>query len=278
MSFYDDETSVETSEPREGVWIRHGLVEYRLAFSVKDVVIAGQVYSATPGKRSEMGVASAGKLHEISFTLSVDHPFSKRYMQMGMPPYEIKVTFYRYQRSSQDVEQFWDGLVVSSSIEEHLITFTVQSYLALALNRTVSSYRVSKVCQHVLFDDNCKVVEASYSMTTLVADVQGRVVTVASVGGNNNSHFQYGKLVQDSTGEPMTIYDHTGNELTLQYPIPGLQIGDSVTISAGCPHSVGACGTKFGNVPNFGGIPQLPKKNPHLPDGFGVYSSEPELP
>lgn len=47
---------------------------------------------------------------------------------------------------------------------------------------------------------------------------------------------------------------------------PGINVGDAVTVYAGCDHAVATCFSKFVNVPNFGGLPHLPTVNPYYVD------------
>jgi hypothetical protein len=71
----------------------------------------------------------------------------------------------------------------------------------------------------------------------------------------------------------MTIFEHEQTidlagphaNLTLQAAISGMQIGDAVTITAGCRHDIQTCRNVFDNVPNYGGFPQLPTVNPFKP-------------
>src|SRR5690606_2112731 len=53
--------------------------------------------------------------------------------------------------------------------------------------------------------------------------------------------------------------------LTLAHVIPGLKVGDTVEILAGCDHTIDGthgCDAKFGNKDNFGGSPAMPSDNP----------------
>jgi hypothetical protein len=116
-----------------------------------------------------------------------------------------------------------------------------------------------------------------------VISVSGRDVRVDLTGVTAGDTYRadwakFGEFVHVASGERMTIRLQTDlnpgvstvADLSLQMPIVGLQIGDSVEVYAGCDWLVQTCNGKFGNKNNFGGFPELPTKNPFIPAGYGV--------
>lgn len=274
MPFLTDETSVQNSAPREGVKIVHGNTTYRISFGVKTEIINGEVYLPLPGKRGELGIASAGQSHQMTFSLQVSHPFAQRYMAKGVPPKRIMAYIYRKQKNSGGTEQIFAGEILSCKVSRQIITFLVESSLSIALSRRIGTGTAGRNCPHALYSIPCGVSVSSYTVTTTVLNTSGRYVTVNSMGGQADYWAQYGELIHDSSGEAMTIFEHIGNLLTIQYPLYELNDGDAVTIRAGCDHSVQTCHTKFVNQVNFGGQPIMPTANPHVGGGLGIYSSE----
>jgi len=132
---------------------------------------------------------------------------------------------------------------------------------------------VSRKCGHFLYDGGCKVNPNSFKVSTVLTSVDGRTVNVATVapvdtGGNV---FPLGMLVHGPSGESMTIIRQSGTTLTLQLPIPGMNVFDSVTIYRGCDHTIDVCDSDFGNVLNFFGFPELPNHELFVPGyRFGV--------
>lgn len=60
-----------------------------------------------------------------------------------------------------------------------------------------------------------------------------------------------------------SVVTHSGSTLTLVTPLPpGIAAGSRVTLYAGCDGALATCKAKFSNVPNHGGYPYIPIKNP----------------
>ena len=77
----------------------------------------------------------------------------------------------------------------------------------------------------------------------------------------------------DSNGEQLqagiTVMDpYTGDVVALVDVVAGLAAGAAVTLWPGCPRNLSVCGSRFGNVANFGGLPYLPAKNPFSGDAL----------
>jgi hypothetical protein len=260
----DDETSVESSSPREGIEIRHGMVVHRIATGSRDVVIDGNRYVAQAAARGSVFVAFAGETDELSLELPVSHAFCQRWIGQQSPPRNVSVIIRRLQQNSGEAEIIWRGVLSTCEAQGSVATFQGMASTAHVIQRALPTLTISRSCQHILFDSNCRVLRTDWRVSTTVASYSGRVVTVASMGVASQ-WAQYGDLLHLSSGERMTIADQTGNVLTIQMPIPELRDGDAVHVFAGCPHDIERCRTKFNNVPNFSGGPSTPKDNPMLP-------------
>lgn len=274
-TFAEDEASVEDSEPREGIEINTGIARYRIALGTRSVVIDGFTYNPEPAARGEVGVSASGDSRELIISLPMSHAVCRRYMAGGVPPRQILVNVWRKQLRSGEVEQVWSGYVTSMAPSGHVGNFRVPSRSADTFERRLPTITAGKSCPHILFDANCRVVRADFTVTTTAATVAGRVVTVAGMGGHPDAWAEFGELIHTASGERMTVQSQDGNVVTMQLPIYELQAGDEVQVAAGCDHTIGTgCRDKFDNVANFGGQPDPPTTNPHVPNGFGVFQSE----
>jgi uncharacterized phage protein (TIGR02218 family) len=276
-NFLRDESGSETSQPREGIEVRYGLVLDRIATGTRDVVINGATYRASAAARAEVKIPTAGTTDEIEVTLPLAHALAQRWNAQGVPPNGVRITVYRQQSASGFVEQFWQGEVTSMQIDakNHLAMFRVPSGITTALARPVPTLTAGSACPHFLYDPNtCRVDRAAAEITRTVLTFSGRTVTM-SAALPATGWADGGELVHVSTGEPMTIIEHVGNTVTIQMPIVGMAVGDAVTIAPGCAKDIITCRDKYANVANFGGFPQLPaaSSNPFKPDGWGIYSS-----
>jgi hypothetical protein len=268
--FLDAEAGVESSQPREFYEIvQSAAVTYRIASGSRDIVYNGQTFTAYPSARTEMPVDIITQPVSLTLALPLSHPLVQRYVSLGSPPRQISITIYRRQLGVGDEVMFL-GLVTSMGIDSHIAKFMLESRFARMMSRRLPVLTASRTCPHILYDANCRVNRATYTIATTVAFINGRTIDVASMAGKDDQWARDGELVHVKTGERIPVVNQIGTRLTLQSPIPDILDGDAVTVSAGCAHDVITCRLKFQNQVNFGGLPQLPNNNPFAQNGLGV--------
>lgn len=278
MTFLADESGIESSEPREAYEIILPALTYYLASGTRDLVISGRRYTASPIRRGEAPVSSSGEsgARELSFTLPVSHALAQRFMQNGCPPKQVFVNVYRYQGTSATAEIQHRGVVTSMAPDGNLAHFRVPARSAEVMAKRLPTVTAGKSCPWILYDEQCTLARGSFTSTVTATYVDDR--TVKATVTLTDQYALYGELEHVSSGERMTILDQPVSvagvtTFTIQMPIAELQVGDSIKVYAGCDHQITTCQSKFSNRLNFGGFPQLPTKNPHLSNGFGVMES-----
>lgn len=283
MSIESIEASEQDSQPRELIYIVHGATSYRLTSAVRDVTYDGDLYEAAAVSRGELGaplVGSAGD-SECIITLPIDHPLVRRYLQMLVPPLRVAVTVSRLY-PDDSIETVWSGDITSMSVDDEntMASFRVASGGAEAVEQLLPTISVSRTCPYILYGAGCNVSRSAsvdglaHSVSTTVIAVNGRDVRVDLQDTDRGDDWAaLGELVVTSgtaSGERMSIREQNDPNpgissvavLSLQLPIPGLKVGDAVTVYAGCDHSIGTCRVKFDNKQSFGGLPAMPVANP----------------
>ncbi len=273
MTWLADEISVEDGAPREGIEIKHGNTVHRIATGSRDVEISGNTYFATPAERGAVEVPTTRGSDDLEIRLPVSHPYSQRYL--ASPPPETTVVVRRLQVNSGEAEQYWSGVVIGCTAAGHIVTFRCESRIQTALKRPLPTIGVSRQCVHVLYDKNCKVLRADFRVVATVASFSGKHVTLSTIDGKPDQWARHGELLHIPSGERAAVVAQVGTLLTLQRRIFDLRDAHAVHLFAGCTHDLATCRTKFDNVPNYGGLPELPRGNVFLPNGFGIYQSEP---
>lgn len=282
MGFYDDELSVETSQPREYYRIQHGFdssgnaaTVYRLASGDRDVTYNGETFTATPVARGEWLVSPITGDVDFVLTLPANHALARRYVAVGgVPPQQVLVTVYRIQLNSMQPIQVWMGYVTSLAFEDHVAKFRVPSRTQQSMLRRLPIRTVRTDCPYVLFDSQCGLSRAAYQCLAGTTFVDGRTVWVNTVNSNPDQYYRDGELVMTDTGERMTIVDQKGLVLTLQQPIAELKFGKAVTLYPGDDHQRSTCRSKFNNVANYGGLPDRPTRNPFMPGNAGAFETQ----
>lgn len=273
-SFLASEASDELSRPREGIEFIFPTTTYRVGTGTRDVNIGGQTFRAYPSQREEIKLATIADTDDLVVQLPLAHDVAQRYLANATPPRRVDVVIRRLQVDSGITEEIWRGTITACAVDRKVVSFRVPSRAGALLAKRLPVVTSSKLCPHILYDANCRVSRASFEMTTTVTNVSGRVVTVASVGGNPDHWYQFGELTHVASGERMSIEDQAGTSVSMQLAILELKVGDSVKIAAGCAHDITTCRTKFSNKVNFGGFPRLNTVNPFKPTGgFGIYET-----
>ncbi len=65
-----------------------------------------------------------------------------------------------------------------------------------------------------------------------------------------------------SLDDARLILAQSGDVLTLLIPFAENVLGSNIDLFAGCDRSLDTCDSKFAAVPNYGGFPFVPRKNP----------------
>jgi uncharacterized phage protein (TIGR02218 family) len=140
--------------------------------------------------------------------------------------------------------------------------------LAHVLGQTVGrTFQTS--CDAALGDARCRVdLEAlAFKGTGTIIDVlRDRAFTASGIAAFTNNWFTFGTLDWTSganAGRRAEVLSHDLVDgiaiLTLlEAPVRAIAASDTFTIRAGCDKRIATCGTKFANVANFRGFPNIP--------------------
>jgi len=132
------------------------------------------------------------------------------------------------------------------------------------LKQVVPRYRYGPGCQHTLYDSKCGVNINDYSHEVDIGSISsnGLTLTTDDFGDMNDNYLTLGFLEWEDYSRMITDHDADLNTINLRYYIPGLDTGDTVTVSAGCDKTRSTCENKFDNLINQLGFPDIPADNP----------------
>ena len=267
MSYAATEHSAAKGRPVELYRFALGLQRWTYTSGQTAVVYQSETYAPAPIRRS--GIEQGNELHRagLEITLPRDNPLAALFI--ASPPEGVmSVTLYRFHASDADAETItlWKGRVGGARLAGSELTLTCEP-VATSLKRPGLRARYQMICRHALYSAGCGALAASFRVDGTVAAVSGASVQVAAAASKPDGYFVAGMLTTASAGARM-IVGHTGANLTLVAPMPGLAVGMDVQLYAGCDHSVATCRDRFGNLPNFGGFPYIPIKNPFSGDAI----------
>jgi uncharacterized phage protein (TIGR02218 family) len=210
----------------------------------------------------------------LELTWPLSHPFARRFLApIGNTP--VTLTIFRgHEQVLGETVAHWKGRVVGAEVEGTRILLNCESVFS-TLRRAGVRAKYQRLCRHALFGRGCGLDIALHWQTGTVTAVSGNAVTIPEAAGQPDGWFRGGVL---RFGTQLGfIIGHTGAALTLSRPMSDLAAAlaapeiDPVTgaspplladIAPGCDLRAATCATKFGNILNFGGFPEIPGRNP----------------
>lgn len=198
----------------------------------------------------------------IDFSLPVTAQLFEDYGR-GLSPPDMTVTVYRKHRGATGFKRMIVGTVSAHSTKDEIYTLRTKSTIQTELNRKVASVYYQTSCNHVLFDNRCKISRAAWETPASVVTVSDYAITVDD-DAHANGALLYGEIKIGA--ETRVIVGNIDNVIGIAYPFIKAQPGDGAVISRGCDLLRSTCVGVFGNIANFGGFPTIPTENPALPD------------
>jgi len=265
-NYTDKEYSPTSGLPIEGFeFAAPNNVFYRYTSSEVERVINGQSFIPISIER---GAVKSGTHEDDNLDLQISMPVSTPLIQLyafDISPPSLIMTLYRYHigtAAATDWIVLWKGKVTSFTISGQLALLRVPSVFTSFLGGAIPNRYYQAQCNHILYDSRCKVVRASFKTTTTVASIVDRNTIVVVNDGFADGFLSAGDFINNRTGERRTIVNNIFNTVSIVFPFHDVLVGDSVELSAGCPHSALACKNKFNNILNYGGFPYIPTDNP----------------
>lgn len=285
MTLTLQEASIEAGQPIELYKFSNLESAFHYTSSQSDVVFGGATYVPAAISRTsttKMGVDSRATL---VVKMPITDPFPKRYV-FGLPASPDKATVYRQHSTDGATPEtiiIFDGQVENVGFTGNEAKINIVSTSSL-LSKPIPRQTMRGLCNHVLFDSRCKVIESQFSLVVEVTSisVDGLIVGLSAGTGviAHNSQTLDDALIADpaffdagvvSRGslEQRSILSTTstgGNNVQVSFLVgfQTLSVGDSVKLFAGCSHSFTKCRAQFANGANFGGFPYVPQKNPFV--------------
>jgi uncharacterized phage protein (TIGR02218 family) len=262
VSYASVETSILGGAPLELYEIQSGTRYWRYTSGDVPVLYAGFTYEPVFLERSAIEQGSEGNRPQLRLSVEADLAVAQLYV--GAPPMSpTLLRIHRRHRSDTAVVTIWTGRIISCLFRRPRAAITCEpDYTSLARPGLRKHYQTR--CPHDLYGPECGVGRASYKTEETVQAIDGATVTVSSASGHANGYYDGGLMEWDSpTGLAWGfIVHHTGNDLALSRPLPGLTVGATVSYYPGCDRTRLTCSIKFLNILNHGGFPWIPDHNP----------------
>jgi len=264
MSYTEREQSVSAGHPLELYRFSLGGEQWLFTSADHEVAYGADLYQPGFIKRSGFTKGGDTRKSTIEIEVAASNPVALLF-RTGWLATTMILTIYRHHHEDADFSVLWKGRVTGCKWAGSVATLTSDSVFTLF--RRAGLRRVYQIgCPHVLFGAACGLNAAAWAVGSSAATVVGNQVVVAGASAYGSGYFTGGML--RAGNEYRMITAHSGDVVVLVDVVAGLAAGAAVTLWPGCPRNLSVCGSRFGNVVNFGGLPYLPSKNPFSGDAL----------
>jgi uncharacterized phage protein (TIGR02218 family) len=266
VTYLAEESSVESGRPIELYEITLGTTTYRWTSGGQNVEVAGYNWIAVPGSisRSDVTVGLETRTAVMVVTVRGDNPFCQLFTTNApseMP--ELKIHSVHW-GDIGDVVTLWEGEIseiewINDTAEARIIARTFDG----ALDTPTPRHDAGILCTAMLYDGLCQVARSSHQFDGTASSVSGDTLVVSGLDTSKGVGWATaGEIIFGD--ERRIILDHSATDtLTLGSPFLEDPTGESVTVHAGCAHTIQVCNTKFSNKVNFQGKPYVPLRDVH---------------
>jgi len=260
------ENSREDGNVLELYEFRYGAETTRLTSYNQDIVFQGVTWTAIQISRGQVQNSVEQAINELKIDMPLSHPIASQYIS-NVPGKVGSVRIFRAHADdpAEETLLLFDGFVAQAGFDGALVATLSCSPSTSVFKRSGPRFNYQSLCNHVLYDGRCKIVEAAFRFTGTVASVNGGEIEVAGLFAAEGAGWTTAGFVRAPAGtfdDARLILAQSGDVLTLLNAFAEPVLGTSVDVFAGCDHSLATCDTKFANVDNYGGFPFVPIKNP----------------
>jgi uncharacterized phage protein (TIGR02218 family) len=266
VTFSTIENSREDGNILELYEFRFGVETTRLTSYNRNIVFQGVTWTATQISRSEVQNSTEQAINEIKIDLPLTNSIAAKYI-LNVPGRVGSIQIFRAHADdpSEETVLLFDGFISQASFDGALVATLSCSPSTSVFKRSGPRFNYQSLCNHILYDVRCKILEAAFQFTGTVIVESGRTIEVAGLFAAEGADWAVSGFVRSPAGsfdDARLVIAQSGDVLTLlnNFAIPA--IGGSVDVFAGCDHSLAICESKFANVINYGGFPFVPIKNP----------------
>lgn len=234
-------------------------VYYYTSYEI-DFDFGGEIYEAIPIETKGFTNDDKMKPTPLKLSLILTEPATQYIANTPAEVITIEITHVLKTDTGENA-LFYIGRVMSVEIDEKGVTFNLESRTDV-FRQKVPNVLHSSLCNNIVFDDVCQVAEQSFTDAVTISDITDSTISSPAFGARPNGYFTRGK-VKTSYGDIRMVTNHVGDVLTLQLPFDSrLKVGNEVSATAGCDRKRTTCQTRFANIANYVGMPEIPVHNP----------------
>jgi uncharacterized phage protein (TIGR02218 family) len=272
MTFNTIESSNDLGRPIFLYAFHLGSATWRYTSSDEDMIMGGYTWSATA--ISDDGVKLSGEAQTDSLNITAPSRIAPVQMFISTPPSQpiIVNIFHCHEGDSEAVLAYMGELLQVGQPEPGKATLTCDA-ISASMQRDGLRLGWQRTCPYALYDElTCKADKTAHGRVCKVFDVSGNSVTFQGIDDLADDVLAGGFIewVHPVRGkEYRGIETQKGSVIGMFGLADDLYYGLEVTAYPGCDRKASTCATKFNNLDNYGGVPDMPGKSPF--DGNPVF-------
>jgi len=265
MTFSAYEGSARGGSPVELYEFNIGGTFFRYTSSGSDYTYNGDLFTSEYIERSN--IEKVDEINKSALDVKVSTLNEIVTSILDYPPATvIYLNVYRVHANDPDQEGLviWAGRIISIERGQARVTFKCESVFT-SLKRTGLVRTYQTMCPHLLYGTRCQLQKFNFLVSASLTAVSGINISAVEFDLYDDGYFNGGFIIfTNALGLPESrmITSHVGTDVSIDYIIPGLISGVTVSAYPGCDHSMTDCDTKFSNIANYGGFPYIPLINP----------------
>ncbi len=274
MSYDSVERSISSAVPIALYDFTLGEKTWRYAASEDqiEVMIAGLTIKYDPLVIKDEGFSESGSPdnEDVKVSLPRTTPIAQLFRAVA-PSDEVYITIRRTNFGTMEAPVYWIGTIKSTkAIGLNELELTCMM-MASSFNRQGLRLGWQKGCNNSLYDQNCTVNPNDWVANLTISALSDVSVFSDQILAFPQGYFNYGYVEWDTefgTKERRAIDQQVGPSIQLLEGSSGLSPGRTIRAYRGCSLTTTSC-KSFNNLPNYGGCPHMPGKNPF--DGNPVF-------
>ena len=272
MAYDDFEESVDLGRPFFLYKLDDGVTVQRMTTLTVDksadpeATGTDQTWTASPVAHSEIRETGNIEKNDLNLTLPISDTIAKTYLSAKGNTTFLTVWRSHLDDPDEEYQVVAKERIVSGEPKGNTIVIKTESIFTSARFGGRRS-RFQKSCRHALYFKGCNLNRADFETAATVSAIDGNTLTISEAADQVDGYYKSG--IVNYGGLFGWIADHTGDQVTLTFPIVGLADdvttngSASVKIAPGCDRSLTTCIAKFDNGDNHGGYKWMPELNPY---------------
>lgn len=270
MNFEDIETSVDLGEPVSLYKFIYGPKPedfFGYTDAEQRLRLDDEFYRPNTIARDEITTSGTTDKTTMEISVTSDDPVAEMF-RVYPPGYPVAVFIWQGHIGADDFALQWSGRVLSVARDGQGGASLTCEPASVSMQRIGLRRHYQYMCMHPLYGAQCRADKAAATTVVVPESVSGRQVTLA---GNLANSAQYAGGIAEWVNEDglteyrtiLAVDDLGGNtRLTLSGLARDIVPGTEIRASKGCNRTMSHCGSIHNNIPNFGGFPYIPTKNP----------------